>query len=252
MKGFSAFVGKEFTEILRTWRIWVIPGIALFFAATGPALAKLTPQMLESLGTGGIVLKIPIPTYLDAYGQWIKNLSQVVTFVLVIAFGSAVNAETASGTAAMVLTKPVSRAAFVLAKGVSAAALLVTTTVVGTLVTWGFTWFVFGEAPLKRLPEATLAWLVFALFLTSVVILLSASFDSWAAASGGGIAVFFLLAILSIWAPALRYTPVGLMGVPADILAGHTVEWIGPTLITLGLTVACMAAAAFVFSRREL
>ena len=46
MSGFAAFAGKEAREILRTWRIWVLPGILLFFALTGPVLAKLTPQQI--------------------------------------------------------------------------------------------------------------------------------------------------------------------------------------------------------------
>jgi ABC-2 type transport system permease protein len=255
VNGFYALMGKEMREILRSWRIWVVPGIALFFAATGPALAKLTPQLLSSMSssTPGLDFsKLPLPTYVDAYGQWIKNLSQIVTFVLLVSFGGIISSEVSAGTAVLVLTKPVSRAAFVVAKALSAAVLLFGTVFVGTIVTWGFTAFVFGEAPLKGLPEACLAWLVFALFLMSFVLLLSASFDSWAAASGGGVALFFTLAVLTIWTPALRYTPVGLMGVPTEFLAGKTVEWIGPMLITVGLTVALVAAAAVVFSRREL
>jgi ABC-2 type transport system ATP-binding protein len=31
MHGFAVFLGKEFTEILRTWRLYVVPGILLFF-----------------------------------------------------------------------------------------------------------------------------------------------------------------------------------------------------------------------------
>src|ERR1035437_11075744 len=38
MSGFAAFAGKEAREILRTWRIWILPGILLFFALTGQVL----------------------------------------------------------------------------------------------------------------------------------------------------------------------------------------------------------------------
>ena len=31
MTGFTAFLWKEFVEIRRTWRIWVIPGMLVFF-----------------------------------------------------------------------------------------------------------------------------------------------------------------------------------------------------------------------------
>ncbi len=255
MTGFTAFVVKELKEILRTWRIWVLPGIALFFAATSPAIAKFTPLMLESVlpaGVGFDVSKIPAPTYIDAYAQWIKNLSQIVMMAAIVSFGGIVSSEVTGGTAAMVLTKPVSRAAFVVAKAVSAAILLTGTVLAGGLVAWGFTAFVFGEAPLVALPETSLVWLVSAVFLTSVVILLSASVDSWAGASGGGMVVFFVMSALSLWPPAQRFSPVGLLAMMGDILAGRTVEWVGPALITAGLTVGLVALSAVVFSRREL
>ena len=50
--GFDSFVRKEATEIFRTWRIWVLPGIALFFALSGPALAKLDPADTADGGPG--------------------------------------------------------------------------------------------------------------------------------------------------------------------------------------------------------
>src|SRR5581483_5533907 len=39
LSGAAVFAAKEVREIWRTWRIWVLPGIVLFFAVTGPFLA---------------------------------------------------------------------------------------------------------------------------------------------------------------------------------------------------------------------
>ena len=39
MTGFGAFMQKELTEIRRTWRLWVIPGILVFFGVTSPIIA---------------------------------------------------------------------------------------------------------------------------------------------------------------------------------------------------------------------
>src|SRR5450759_639652 len=117
MSGTAVFARKEVREILRTWRIWVLPGILLFFALTGPVLAKFTPEIVGALAGDQLSgFKIPTPTYLDAYTQWIKNLSQIALFALIIMYGSVISSETKSGTAVLVLTKPVSRTAFVIAK----------------------------------------------------------------------------------------------------------------------------------------
>ena len=77
MSGMAAFAGKETREILRTWRIWVLPGILLLFALTGPVLARFIRYLVGALAgdqLGGF--KMPTPTYVDAYTQWVKNLSQ--------------------------------------------------------------------------------------------------------------------------------------------------------------------------------
>lgn len=68
MRGFGAFLGKEFREIVRTWRIWVLPGIVLFFAISGPPLAKITPELLSSFvpADSGMVIQMPDPTYVDS------------------------------------------------------------------------------------------------------------------------------------------------------------------------------------------
>ena len=87
MSGTAVFARKEVREILRTWPIWVLPGILLFFAFTGPVLAKFTPEIVGAVAgdqLGG--LKIPTQTYLDAYAQWIKNLSQIGLFALIIIY----------------------------------------------------------------------------------------------------------------------------------------------------------------------
>jgi ABC-2 type transport system permease protein len=43
------FARKELHEILRTWRIWVLPGIVLFFAITGPLVARFTPELVGAV-----------------------------------------------------------------------------------------------------------------------------------------------------------------------------------------------------------
>ena len=118
MTGFGAFLWKEFVEIRRTWRIWVIPGMLVFFGVTSPIIAALTPALVRSMAASqpGVVIQIPPPTALDAYGQFLKNLNQFVLIAVIIAGAGVVSGERSSGTAVLALTKPLSRGAFVLAK----------------------------------------------------------------------------------------------------------------------------------------
>ncbi|MHA6512273.1 ABC transporter permease [Tessaracoccus sp. Z1128] len=252
MRSFRAFLAKDLVEIVRTWRIWVLPGILLFSAVTGPPTAAYTPELLATLGGDIFTAEMPDPTWVDSYAQWTKNLSQIVAFALVIMLGSAISGEKRAGTAVMVLTKPVSRAGFVVSKFVSTAVLLVGATLAAMLVTWGVTLIWFPDAPLRPLLAATAAWLLFALLLVAVVLLGSAAVDSGAGAAGIGLGFFFLLMISGIWGPMLRWTPAGMVNAPVALGADVEVSLLWPALTTAALTAVLVWATARVFERREL
>lgn len=252
MRSFRAFLAKDLLEIVRTWRLWVLPGILMFSALTGPPTAAYTAELLSTLGGDVFSGLMPDPTWADSYAQWTKNLSQLVTFALIIALGGAVSGEKRAGTAIMVLTKPVSRAGFVLSKFVSTALLLVGATLLSTLVTWGVTLIWFPDAPIGPLLAATGAWLLFALLLVAVVLLGSAAVDSGAGAAGIGLGFFFLLMLSGIWGPILRWTPAGMINAPGALGADAEVDVLWPALTTAALAAVLVWAAVKVFERREL
>lgn len=253
MKGFARFLGKELVEVARTWRLPVVAGVVLFFALAGPILAELTPKLLESMqgSSPGVVIKVPDPIWRDAYAQWIKNLSQIVAFVAIIAASGTVAGEVASGTAILVLTKPVSRGSFVAAKAIAMYLLVAGTVVAGTALTQVVTYFVFGEAPGKELWVPTLLWLAFAALLVAIAVLLS-SIVSTLAAAGIAVGAFFALALGGLWKPLVEYTPVGLSVAPSEILLGKEPTVVWPLVTTVAAAFALVGLGAGFFSRREL
>lgn len=253
MRGFAHFLGKELKEVARTWRLPVIGGVVLLFAVTGPVLALLTPELLKSLSSSqpGVIIQVPDPTWRDAYAQWVKNLGQIVAFVAIIAAGGTVAGEVASGTATLVLTKPVSRSAFVVAKVAALIGLVAGCVVVGAALTQGVTYAVFGEAPFVEVWLPTLAWLALAAFLIAVTVALSSIMPTLAAA-GLGVGIFFALSIGALWGPLVRYTPIGLTTAPAEYLAGRDPSLSWPVATAVLGVVAATALGAWLFSRREL
>lgn len=253
MKGALRFLRKEGLETVRTWRIWVVPGLLLFFAITSPILALMTPALLDSVAQGqsGVQIIIPDPTYLDAYAQWLKNLQQIVTFALLLTAGGMVAGERASGTAILVLTKPVSRAAFVLTKFLANVLLLVTFTIVGAAACLGVTYLTFGEAPVARLATSTAAWLGFAVVLLALMTLFSSGLKSLSA-GGAGLGAFFALTVLSLWGPALKYSPAGVYAAAGKLLTGEDVLLGWPVLTSVALVVVALAGAVAWFRRQEL
>lgn len=254
MTGYAVFARKETREIVRTWRIWVLPAIMLFFALSGPVLARFTPEIVGALAGSQLGhIELPTPSYLDAYAGWIKNLSQITLFALIIIYGGIVSSETRSGTAVLVLTKPVSRSAFVIVKAVVHSIFLSMLLLLGTLVTWAVTVVVFGEAPGGPLWSSALVWLVFGVLFIAVMTLFSVLIASAAGAAGAGIGAFALLSIASIWKPLSDYSPAGLPGQAAS-LAAHltTPSSLWPVMTSLALSVVLVVLAALLFRRKEL
>jgi len=254
MSAALVFARKEAVEIVRTWRIWVLPAIILLFAITAPLLARFTPEIVGAVAgnqLGGVTL--PPGTALDASGQWIKNLSQITLFALIIIYGGIVSSETSSGTAILVLTKPMSRAAFVAVKAVIHSAFLVVLALLGALVTWGLTAAVFGEAPAGPVWWSTLVWIVLGVFYIALMTFFSVLIPSAAGAAGAGLGAFVLLTIAGLWKPLGDHSPAGLAGQAATLAAGQKApDMLWPVLVSLAVAVALVVAAALLFRRKEL
>ena len=254
MSGFTTFLAKEVTEIRKTWRIWVIPGMLVFFAITSPIIAAVTPALLGSISKSqpGVVLKMPAPTWHESYAQYLKSLSQMVLIAVVITGAGAVSGERSSGTAVLTLTKPVSRAAFVMAKILSQAGLLIVATMLSTAVCVALTLGIFGSAPLAPLLAAVSIWTIDALLLVVVMTLFSAGFASRGASAGAGLAFWFLTLLISTWPPASRYTFVGLMSASARALARQPTGAFWPAMTALVAGALCAWGSIKVFERQEL
>ncbi len=253
MTGFGAFLGKEAREIVRTWRIWVVPGLVLLMAVSGPIMAYFTPAILKwALQGSEAQFDLPDPTYVDSYMQWTQNLSQLVTFALVIVLGGIISSEVRQGTALMVLTRPLSRAAFVTAKVLVNVVFLILVVVVGAAVTFGLTVALFPGAPAGPVAAATGMWLVWAVVLVALMALLSAALSSGAAASGIALGFYIAVSLVGIWPPASRYSPAGLITSMSPLAASQSVEVVWPIVTGLMLAAALVAGAVWVFSRREL
>ena len=254
MSGFSTFLAKEFTEIRKTWRMFVIPGMLLFFAVTSPIIADVTPALMASISRSqpGVVVRVPPPTWRDSYAQFLKSLSQMVLIAVVITGAGAVSGERSSGTAVLTLTKPVSRGSFVLAKIVSQAGLLIGATVVSTAVCAALTVAIFGASPVGPLMASVSIWTVDALLMIVIMTLFSAGFAARGASAGAGLAFFFLTLLVSIWPPANRYTFVGLTSASGKVLMQQPTGALWPVTTALIAGIVCTWGAVRVFEKQEL
>lgn len=107
---------KEFREIGKTYKIYVIPIVFLVLGLMSPIIAKIAPDIVKSLAGSGseVIIQLPPSTAVDAYLQLFKNFNQIGILVVLISSIGLVVEEKSRGTALLILAKPVPRIAAIL------------------------------------------------------------------------------------------------------------------------------------------
>jgi ABC-type transport system involved in multi-copper enzyme maturation permease subunit len=111
---------------------------------------------------------------------------------------------------------------------------------------------VFGGPSAGRLVTATALWLLYATLLVVVMTLFSAAFRSRGAAAGAGLGFYFLALLFSNWAPAARYSFLGLLPAMGESLVGKSVALGLPVTMAVVTIVLGAGAAVWIFERQEL
>lgn len=254
MKGFTVLLGKELREIVRTSRLYVVPGLFLFFGLSSPILTKLMPEIIKSIG-GGVTIIIPPPVAKDSFLQLLKNLSQIGLLAIILANMGIVAEEKASGTALLVLTKPASRPAFVLAKFAAQAILVVAATAVAYAVSLVYTLILFQDVSVAASAQATGLYALYALFILAATVAASALARTPLGAGGIAIVVFFASSLLSGLGGFLtKWTPGALLHYANSILEGKATLGAAAGAIASAIVCAALLLAVGVsaFRRQEL
>jgi ABC-2 type transport system permease protein len=251
--GLGSMLRKELLEQWRTRRILVV---AVVFSALGigsPLLARYTPELVKALAGDQFQIVLPPPTAADAVSQFLKNVGQAgVLSAILLAMGS-VAVEKERGTAALLLTKPLSRGAFLLAKLLA----IGTTLLVGVLLA-AIGGFYYTAILFEALPP--LGWAAMAgLLLLGLVVYASLTFlgsaltRSSLAAAAIGIGAMIVLAVVSALPAIGPFTPGGLNAPAAALAVGKEPgAVIGPLLANLVGVSAIFAVAWLSFRRQEL
>ncbi|MDD4518407.1 MAG: ABC transporter permease subunit [Limnochordia bacterium] len=252
--GIKALLKKEAKEIIRTYRIFVIPIIFLLFGLSSPIIAKMIPDLLQSLAEE-YKMEIPPPTWLDAFRQFFKDMHQIGIIAVILTLMGSVAEEKDKGTAALVLAKPVSRSSFVIAKYTANLFFLALVFMVAYGGCLYNTMVLFPDVDVAASAQAAVLSLVYILFVASLTLFASTISRSSLAAGGIAVAGFILTVTLPVINKTLKtYSPGALTTLADNTLVGSI--QLGDTLWTIGITVlvslVLMALGLMVFNKQEL
>jgi ABC-2 type transport system permease protein len=253
MSGMALLLGKEMLEQVRTLRLPVVLVVFAILGLMSPLAARYIREIVDAVGGEQFQGVIPDPVVGDAIVQFTKNEGQFGIIIAILVTMGAVAGEKDHGTAAFLLTKPISRSAFLGAKVVAIGVLLALATALAGLLCWIYTAILFEPLPVAGYTAAmVLVWLSIAVF-ASITLLASVTARSSIVAGGIGLGALVGAGILGAIPGLGSYLPAGLWGAAEQLSLGLTPEpLIGPVLVA-GATVGVVVGLAWwAFRRQEL
>lgn len=253
---FAVLLRKELLELWRTHRFLTVAIVFVAFAGLlSPLIAKLTPELLKdlSLSVGQTIsIELPEPTAADAIGQFLKNLTQIGVIALILVTMGSVALERERGTAALVLSKPVSRLSFLLAKFTALTLAFAVCLGLAALTCWAYTLMLFGPFELLVLVQVSLQAGLYMWVLLAATFLCSALLKSQIAAGAAAFAVYIGLSVLGMVARIKAYLPGALIEAAGRLSLGASVDVSRAAVVSLMLVVLCVVVAWRIFEGHEL
>lgn len=72
MKGYTAFVKKEWIESIRTYRFLILGMVFLLLACLSPISARYMPEIIHAFMPSGMEMKLADPVAADAWLQFLR------------------------------------------------------------------------------------------------------------------------------------------------------------------------------------
>ena len=255
MRGYVAFVKKELMEYARNGKLMILGILFLAFGIMNPAIAKLTPWMLdllsEELANSGMAIAPVTVDALTSWAQFFKNIPMAL-IIFVLMCGSSFTAEYEQETLILVLTKGLARYKVLLAKSTIWTGLWTAGFWLCFLVTYGYNAYFWDNSVAEGLLPAVTLWWVFGVFTIAVMLLFSVlarSYGTVLLGMGGVVLASYLLGLLP---KAARFVPTSLMNGYAVLLGAEAGEMLPALGIALGISAVCVIVSVVVFHKKQI
>ena len=256
MRSTLAFIRKEFCEHIRSGKLVFLGLVFLLLGIMNPAVAKLTPWLLEmfsdSFAESGILIGEVTVTARDSWVQFYKNAPMgLVAFILLES--GIFTREYSTGTLILSLTKGLRRYRVILSKALVLLSLWTAAYWLSYLVTYGYTAYFFDMSVVQSPHLAAAGYWLFGVWVVALLCFFSVLSTSYAVVllgtGGAALFVYFVGLIPKVG----RYLPTYLTdGTPLLYGTAEADSYLAPMLVTAGLALALFAACIPVFNKRDL
>ena len=252
MNGFASLLRKDALEQWRTFRLPAMGLVFIVFGLASPLLAKFTPELVEQFA-GDIEISFPTPTSKDAIDQIVRNLAQTGPIAAILLGMGVIASEKQRGTAALILTKPVTRSAFILSKFLALMVTLGTGVVLGCAAGYLYTAILFEPPPVGGFMLFTLLILLSITVYAALTFLGSTIVRSPLLAAGIGLAALAITAAVAAIPGIGEFMPVGLHAPARDLaLSKPASNVLLPAIVNLIVVALALTFAWLSFRRQSL
>ena len=222
MRTLFAFMKKEWLEQVRSGRLIILTILFVLLGIMNPAIAKLTPWMLEvladSLAESGMTVTTVTVDAMTSWIQFFKNIPMgLIAFILLES--SIFTKEYQSGTLVLALTKGLERYKVVLSKSVILTVLWSGCYWLCFVITYGYNAYFWDNGVVKNLIFAVNCWWLLGLWTVTLTVFFSAAAKSNTGVLAGTGGVFLVGYLVGLLPKVKEYVPSMLMNA-VSLLSG--------------------------------
>ncbi|MFD0672667.1 ABC transporter permease [Cohnella sp. GCM10027633] len=248
MRQWLVLLGKEWLEMVRSFRILWMPISFIVLGASQPIMDYFMKDILANAGNlpEGAIIQIPVPKPFEVMAGALQQYGVIGMLLIALTSMGALSNERSSGTAAMILVKPVSFTSFVMAKWTAILLLATGSFLLGYGAAWYYTYTLFDVVEWQGVLQSGMLFILWIALIGTLTLLFSALLRSAAAAAFCALAAAVVFTTLSGTLPYEQsWNPGRLPGLAAEILnpSVHSVSGGGTGALWLTVLVTVIVIA---------
>ncbi len=253
MRAYISFIKKEFTENIRTYKLFIMIVVFLLIGIMSPVVAKLMPDIIKSASPAGMTINLKPPTALDSWTQFFKNIGQMGLLVLVIVFSGIMANELSKDTLINLLTKGLKRSTVIFSKLTVAVFIWTLSYIICLMVSYFYTAYFWEMNGMHNVFLSFFSLWLYGVLLIVLVILGGILFKNIYGSillTGGAVV---LMMVLSIAPKFQKYNPITLSSDNMALLTAHKAvsDFMPAVVICTILIILFTAVSVIVFNKKQ-
>ncbi|MEI4771582.1 ABC transporter permease subunit [Psychrobacillus sp. FJAT-51614] len=185
MSNFSVLFQKEWRENVRNFKIIWIPLVFVLFGISEPLMNYYLPQILSTVGNmpEGAVFQLPQLTPEQIVMSTVSQYQFIGMLVVTLGFAGIIARERKNGSSTLIYVRPIAFSSYVFSKLVIMCILVISSVILGLLTNLYYTYALFGAVDLGAFTGFLGTYLVWILFVISIVLFSSAAFSTGVAST---------------------------------------------------------------------